>query len=342
MKRIDLRGNFSLRMLTENRQELYGVATLWILLFHACLCRLQYTGFWDVFLSYGNMGCEIFLFLSGICLYFSYHGNERYAPFIKRRLLRLYVPIVVICSWYWLYQLIAEGHCAADAFGLLISNWLTLSFWLFGDEQIWFISLLLICYLLYPCLYHLFFHGGHALRKLAVLLAVTVGLTLLLSCVNWEFYDRTLIALSRLPIFFIGCYFGRKVYRGDAFPRWILPVSVAVFGIVLWILNLQVLSGAGLRYTYLPGGMAVTFALAWLFHSVKWKPLHTVFRFFGNMSLELYLSNIILARLYRKTPFYHPQDPSMPHYFLLLAVTVIVAYGAYRLGKVITRRRSNG
>ena len=325
---------FDLSILTSHRQELYGVATLWIITFHSYLCNVYFPTVIGNLITYGNMGCEIFLFLSGICLYFSYHGEEQYIPFIKRRLVRLYVPIVLICSWYWLYQL-AESSLSLASLGTLAANYLTLSLWLTGDSQIWFVSLLMVVYLLYPCIYRVMSRSGYSVL---LLLSGAIGLTLLLKVAFPVFYGHTEVALTRLPVFLIGCYFGQLVYEQKPFPRWIIPLCAAVFCGVIAVLHADILHGICRRYFYLLGGIALTFVLAWLFGKVHWKPFHVIFAFFGNMSLELYLVNIILIRLYRQLPCYHSDQPSAWGYMALLAVNVVLAYIACCLGKRVTAR----
>ncbi|MBQ0037988.1 MAG: acyltransferase [Clostridiales bacterium] len=328
---------FSLGLLTENRQELYGVATLWIIVFHSYLCNVYFPTIVGRLITYGNMGCEIFLFLSGICLYFSYHGDERTIPFLKRRLVRLYVPMVLICTGYWLFELF-RGGVTVGALGRLAANYLTLSLWLTGDNQIWFVSLLMLAYFLYPYVYHALFDGAHKGRTLLLLLLLAVGVTVLIQASDPDFYNATAVALTRLPVFLVGCFLGRRVYDRHPLPPWVIPVCAAVFCTVIVVLEWDVLHGMWRRYFYLPGGIALTVVLAWLFHAVQWRPLHTVFRFLGNMSLELYLLNIILIRLYRLLPCYDPDTPSAAGYLLLLVVNIALAYGFFRLGKRLTPR----
>ena len=64
--------DIKLSQLSAYRNEIYGASILWIMLFHGYLVEveyfknvpvLKYLGF---FLDCGNMGVEIFLFMSGI------------------------------------------------------------------------------------------------------------------------------------------------------------------------------------------------------------------------------------------------------------------------------------
>lgn len=53
-------------------------------------------------LIFGSIGVEIFLFLSGMGLFFSMRKNENVLCFYKKRLKRLSVPYVLIGGIYWI------------------------------------------------------------------------------------------------------------------------------------------------------------------------------------------------------------------------------------------------
>lgn len=328
--------SLDLSILTEHRQELYGFATLWIIVFHSYLCNVNYPTIIGRLIRYGNMGCEIFLLLSGICLYFSYYGSEQLYPFLKKRLLRLYVPLVLIETWYWIYDPLIKGGFTMTALKKLASKYLTLSLWTTGDSQIWFVSFLVVAYLMYPYIYHFLFEGKRSTWRLACLLVLAVTVTMIFKHTKGDFYDHTEIALTRFPVFFIGCYFGRKVYRKEPLPRWIIPVCAVLVCVCFFVLEKDVLHSTVRRYFYAVCGIPLTFVLAWFFHRVHWKPLNAFLRFLGNMTLELYLTNIICIRVYKMMPFYNPDVPSPWGYIAMLIINIGLAYVAYRANTAIT------
>lgn len=55
------------------------------------------------FLKYGNVGVEIFLFMSGICLYFSMK-HSTIKEFYVKRLLRIWIPFILIDWVYFFYD----------------------------------------------------------------------------------------------------------------------------------------------------------------------------------------------------------------------------------------------
>ena len=75
--RMKERLSFNLNDISVYKNEIYGVAIIWIMLFHAMdILELSYSKSFPVLaivdniIGYGNMGVEVFLLCSGICLYF--------------------------------------------------------------------------------------------------------------------------------------------------------------------------------------------------------------------------------------------------------------------------------
>ena len=61
-----------MKNLLERRDEIYGVCALWIVLFHVFRrISMPYIPVVTNVIGLGNMGVDIFLFLSGVCLYLS-------------------------------------------------------------------------------------------------------------------------------------------------------------------------------------------------------------------------------------------------------------------------------
>ena len=79
--------DIELANISRYRSELMGAAMLFIILFHVPLDRSnEFFGLRRC----GNVGVDMFLFLSGIGLWFSWVKNPSVWQFYKRRLLRIY------------------------------------------------------------------------------------------------------------------------------------------------------------------------------------------------------------------------------------------------------------
>ena len=109
------------------RGELMGAAILFIILFHIPLPRS------DTFFGLhrcGNIGVDMFLFLSGVGLWYSWVKNPSTSHFYKRRLLRIFPTWLVISSIYYLQRFDFETGDYLDLLLDITVNW---GFWL-NDE----------------------------------------------------------------------------------------------------------------------------------------------------------------------------------------------------------------
>lgn len=293
--------------ISEYRSEIYGISIFWIMLFH--LDESQYYAPWEdnrIFhyildvIKIGNMGVDIFLFLSGICLYFSFTRNPDVLNFIKKRLSRILYPLFLTSGILWIWYLISGK---ISIWGL--TNRLSLvQFWISDDSQVWFASLIMALYLLYPYIYFFLFEKKsdrsilfRTLGLLAFSLIVTVGV-----CMEApEVYENVSRALPRLAVFVTGCYAGKYVYEKKHISIGIPVVSWVLFIIALvvsWKLELK--ETLVFRYVYWFGGVAMAFFLAVFFcYMPRW--FNKIWSCLGAVSLELYFTHVVLRRVLKET-----------------------------------------
>ena len=89
--------DIELENISRYRGELMGAAMLFVILFHVGLPRD------DTFFGLrrmGNIGVDIFLFLSGMGLWFSWSKHPDTKDFYLRRWLRIYPTWLIICLLY--------------------------------------------------------------------------------------------------------------------------------------------------------------------------------------------------------------------------------------------------
>lgn len=95
----DNKKRLNLENITKYRNEIYGISALWIMLFHGCILKkvhlanvseLMYS-----ILNFGNVGVDIFLFLSGISCFYSFHKIQDWDLFYKKRLMRVLPPYMI-------------------------------------------------------------------------------------------------------------------------------------------------------------------------------------------------------------------------------------------------------
>lgn len=84
------------------RNEIYGIAILWVVLFHGKIMNNVHLEdsmpILNKILGFGNVGVDIFLFLSGISCVLSYQKNPNCDHFYSKRLWRL-LPFYLCFSY---------------------------------------------------------------------------------------------------------------------------------------------------------------------------------------------------------------------------------------------------
>ncbi len=137
-------GDIQLAEMSRYRGELMGAAIVFIILFHVPLARS------DAFFGLrrcGNIGVDMFLFLSGIGLWYSWVKNPFVRHFYKRRLLRIFPTWLVISSIYYLQRFNFETGDYLDLFLDITINW---GFWLNDELTFWYVPAIMMLYLWAP------------------------------------------------------------------------------------------------------------------------------------------------------------------------------------------------
>ena len=144
--------DIELANISRYRGELMGAAMLFVILFHVGLPRE------DMFFGLrrmGNIGVDIFLFLSGMGLWFSWTKRPSLSHFFTRRFLRIYPTWLLLASLYYIPDYLDlsfvqhSGHSTSiiDLIGDISINW---DFWLHDELTFWYIPAIMLLYLLSP------------------------------------------------------------------------------------------------------------------------------------------------------------------------------------------------
>ncbi len=173
-------------------------------------------------------GVDFFIFCSGIGCFFSYVSDRNPTAFLKRRAARIF-PIYLAFMCYWLYVRFSRGGIPLqDVLGnLLCVQWLT------GREPVfnWYMSFLLITYLLSPVFASLAEKADSLLKAASMMLALLV-----LTCAFWN-SEQWPVITTRLPLFFAGMLFSAESKRRERLKCWelLLFLGLMLVGLgVLW------------------------------------------------------------------------------------------------------------
>lgn len=172
----------------------------------------------------GFGGVDICLFASGIGCYYSLSNDGDVARFFKKRFLRLMPEYWVFIIFWIIFRLICDPIPLWAALG----NFLGLQHLLFGKLHFnWYISGIIIIYLLTPLLFKLVNLGKNAVTQISILVGVFIATLILLGS------ETYMIIASRLPVFYVGLIFGRycREDREIKFLHIVLLVIATVLGL---------------------------------------------------------------------------------------------------------------
>lgn len=288
----------NMNILSYYRSALMGIATIMVLLFHF---QANFgTAPINAFSSIGYGGVDIFLFLSGFGLINGYKGNTR--QFYIRRLARLY-PTYLLCAFltFWqkgdinpLHPLIASTGIGYFLPGMNIPS------------IEWYVPTMYVLYLIFP--WFMKKSGIENIQK-TVAIAITFGLFLTAILIFIQ-KGTVILTTSRIPIFFIGVYFG-FLYKcnislsGSIMKFW-MSLSVVALCIQMYIVSIfdVVFLWRNAIY-FLPFSIIVP-GLSFLISKVldKFnKNISFCFSFVGSLSLEMYLIHVLLLNYWKRYLF---------------------------------------
>lgn len=331
---------FDLNNISKYRQEIYGITILWIMIHHGTIMdKVSYPEqlkWLYVILTHGNVGVDIFLFLSGMGIYYSFVKDNRLDVYIKKRLVKILIPYCILGGTYYIYADIILRQ-SVRAF---IKDFSLMSFVCSGNKLVWYVLMILFCYIIFPYVYNLFYKENGEYKKnfalkVIVLIVAVVLLTFVMMKSYGKYYSNIEIALTRVPVFILGVASGKMVRDGKKISGiWVVVAALIVICSYPIFIN-YIFKGIYQRYYYCFLGIALIIVFAWLFTIIKWNWLHNVMKWFGAISFELYLAHILLRNIFLKSSMYSTYV--YKKYFAMLIIAIVVAVIAAKIGNIIIK-----
>lgn len=327
--------DIELANISRYRSELMGAAMLFVILFHVGLPRE------DIFFGLrrmGNIGVDIFLFLSGMGLWFSWTGYPSLHRFYLRRFLRIYPAWLLMASLYYIPDYLSagfaghSGHSTSliDLIGDITVNW---DFWLHDELTFWYIPAILFLYAVSP--FYMSLVIRHPIyRWLPVAMIMWCILVQYVTPVH-EAVGHLEIFWSRVPIFFIGINMAAAVKRKetmDGASIWMIGLMF-VMALASSIFLEQVKHGQFPlfleRMLYIPLTVTTILLLNRIFRRLP-DTVNKVFRLVGTLSLEAYLihDHFVLEYVERNGWSYWPT---------FLVTTLVTIFLAWMLHALLER-----
>ena len=322
----------SFDILSKYKKELMGIAALMIVVFHyheLLTDANANVSFLVMRLLHSlNAGLDIFLILSGIGLYFSFRKKPRFMDYYRKRIVNVYFIFLVInLPFAILYSFVFEHHTVLH----FAANWTSVAYFipsLYTKRPGWYVTFIMVMYLLFPLIYKLyrFLERKNADAVFTALFyGVWVAVCYAIRTVDKELFDVVEIGLTRVPLMFIGCYFGKLVYNKE---KITLPFYLLIaFGIIqkpfVMRFNFDL---TVTRFSQNFFGISLCFLFAFILEKLNSAGINKILAFFGGISLELYLIHNMLKCIAMDWHY-----NSIFVYLGIIAVSVLLAYVASKL-----------
>ncbi len=315
---------YSLSALSTTRDLLFGFATVWIILFHSYISfkiampnQPVLAEILGLIKEHGNKGVDMFLFMSGIGLYYSMSQNPRLRDFYKKRATRI-LPAVFIVSFIWF------AFDTPAGINGYFSDVFFVSFFTKGVRNFWYFILMIFLYAIYPLIHKLYKSTG--VWGAVTSIVVVVALNFLLMKTSPAFYSRIEIALTRIPVFLLGAFAGKYIKEGKRISwLWIALSGVIIIGIYVFY-YFEPVPHLLYLYRYIGGIFAVChlFLFSALFSKSTLGFLGTFLVWIGGYSMEIYLIHEKAAVIFKES--FNTSDYSgIVYYTAVFFITVILA-----------------
>jgi len=275
--------------LKKTKQQVMGLAALFIILFH--LFPVSRNN--DVLNSVvryvvmtGYIGVDIFFFMTGYMAYFS--NTDNYFRYIKRKFLNIYPLFIFSCVLFIIMGKLSITKALLTLSGIdFIMNG--------GGSLLWFIPAIMIFYLLVPFYLKL-------VRKMnniqLFLIAITVWILIMLVLENFVGNHSINIFLCRLPIILFGMTLAKYEGKWKVSHKFISALLLLMIGIFLtgrfaYMVKVNFLISDIFYIVAIPYVFGIILLTDVIFGKIK----SYLLNFLGKISLELYCFQMIFGSL---------------------------------------------
>ena len=332
---------FNLKLISQYRNQLFGIAIISIILFHfsedfnnavqnSIIHLNQFSPKNLLVLAYYNyirsIGVEIFVFLSGMGLYYSFSTNNNIIQFYKRRFQRIFVPYIIVAGVFWAIKDFYFHNSGIKAY---ISDLSFYTFFTKGTSTIWFIGLMFFLYILFPLIYKIACNKFHTI----LLITFTCFFSIFLYHYMPDIYHNISIASTRVPLFLLGVYTSKHIKNEVNISIFALSIF-CIIGLFTKFLRVN-LNFPDYMDRFMDSIYACALILIFtiLIHVIiKLKFINIFLIFIGNYSLELYMVHVTMRNLMKECelPTYR-----ISYYFGMIIISIFIAILLNRLSHLI-------
>lgn len=304
-------------LLSRHRSALMGISMILVLMFHVASDKAMPL---YALLHLGDVGVDMFLFLSGIGLWFSWTKDSSLLTFYRKRLLRILPASIIVFTLYHIpafleirfvdlfdmgkiQEAIANKNVTFSNIAELIANILTgFSFWRAGAGLFWFIPAILAMYMFAP-FYMELIRRHPDYRGVAIVAMIWAAMVHFIPTLQSSIGHLS-IFWDRIPIFLIGLNYGERVKEHHLIESSTTYMLIIICAMSLWLgVRGKLFSVFIVRMIYIPLSISILLLMCRLFltHTFLITPIYRFFAFVGSISLEVYLvhEHFVLGHLIR-------------------------------------------
>ena len=265
-----------------------GIATVLIILCHAPANGVVMPHLLDRAMRWGGVGVDMFLFYSGLGMYYSLQKTTNIKEWYKRRYMRVLVPFFMFAIPYYIFRMIIDE----DSMLHFVGNITTISFWT-RHEGAWFVALLILLYLFTPLNAKII--DGARIRWMPVLVFCLLSIVGACLPTTNAVLNNIQMCLAHVPSFLVGYWVALYVSGGMEIKWSWVALSLVVYVVLLFFYRQLNVSSNWM--IVLPGSIV----LAGILNKWPVTAINSSLLFLGTISLESYLANIFLPVVLRKT-----------------------------------------
>lgn len=334
----------SLNIISRYRSVLFGISIISIILFHYCedyVNAFQNGNVGSNLIVFGyykmisSLGVEVFIFLSGLGLFYSMSNNSNVIRFYEKRVKRLIVPYVFVGIIFWgVFDLILNK----EGITRFIKDFTFVTFFTEGQRTIWFIGVIFIFYLVFPLVYKLILSQAGVIKTLILIIGI-YGINYSILQLWPNIYYNIEIGIMRFPIFILGALCAYLIKNDVQNQNKIMIFFAIAIGLALKLADVFVdMPQYWSRIITTFYAIALILIVCIIVDKLHWQKFNSAMEKVGEYSLELYMIHVCLRKIMKSMGVYTCE---FPIYIGIIMISIILSVFLHMIISAIEKARRN-
>lgn len=334
----------SLNIISRYRSVLFGISIISIILFHYCedyVNAFQNGNVGSNLIVFGyykmisSLGVEVFIFLSGLGLFYSMSNYSNVIRFYEKRVKRLIVPYVFVGIIFWgVFDLILNK----EGITRFIKDFTFVTFFTEGQRTIWFIGVIFIFYLVFPLVYKLILSQAGVIKTLILIIGI-YGINYSILQLWPNIYYNIEIGIMRFPIFILGALCAYLIKNDVQNQNKIMIFFAIAIGLALKLADVFVdMPQYWSRIITTFYAIALILIVCIIVDKLHWQKFNSAMEKVGEYSLELYMIHVCLRKIMKSIGVYTCE---FPIYIGIIMISIILSVFLHMIISAIEKARRN-